>query len=97
VLTHAMRFGQTTASLLIDKLHASSRHNSLARALQEYGRLLRTIYLCRYVADEELRRRVRRQLNKGESLPPCAATCSSPNRAMSGAGASTTKSIRPSA
>jgi hypothetical protein len=35
-------------------------------ALQEYGRLVRTIYLCRYVADAELRRRVRRQLNKGE-------------------------------
>lgn len=29
---------------------------------------MRTIYLCRYVANEELRRRVRRQLNKGESL-----------------------------
>lgn len=35
---------------------------------QEYGRLVRTIYLCRSVANEELRRRVRRQLNKGESL-----------------------------
>ena len=63
-----MKFGHTTASLLIAKLHASSRQNSLARALQEYGRLVRTIYLCRYVADEELRGRVRRQLNKGESL-----------------------------
>jgi TnpA family transposase len=63
-----MKFGHTTASLLIAKLHASSRQNSLARALQEYGRLIRTIYLCRYVADEELRRRVHRQLNKGESL-----------------------------
>src|SRR4051794_35699397 len=31
-------------------------------------RLVRTIYVCRYVADEELRRRVRRQLNKGERL-----------------------------
>ena len=67
-LVGSMKFGHTTASLLIAKLHASSRQNSLARALQEYGRLVRTIYLCRYVADEELRRRVRRQLNKGESL-----------------------------
>ena len=67
-LVGSMKFGHTTASLLIARLHASSRQNSLARALQEYGRLVRTIYLCRYVADEELRRRVRRQLNKGESL-----------------------------
>ena len=67
-LVGSMKFGHTTASLLIAKLHASSRQNSLARALQEYGRLIRTIYLCRYVTDEELRRRVRRQLNKGESL-----------------------------
>ena len=63
-----MKFGHPTASLLIAKLHASTRQNSLARAPQEYGRPVRTIYLCRYVADEQLRRRVRRQLNKGESL-----------------------------
>jgi Tn3 transposase DDE domain len=36
-----MKFGHTTASLLIAKLHASSQQNSLARALQEYGRLVR--------------------------------------------------------
>ena len=45
-LVGSMKFGYTTASLLIAKLHASSRQNSLARALQEYGRLVRTIYLC---------------------------------------------------
>ncbi|HWS94048.1 MAG TPA: Tn3 family transposase, partial [Mycobacterium sp.] len=67
-LVASMKFGHTTASLLIAKLHASSRQSTLAKALHEYGRLVRTLYACRYVADEELRRRVRRQLNKGESL-----------------------------
>lgn len=67
-LVGSMKFGHNTASLLIAKLHASSRQNVLSRALHEYGRLVRTIYLCRYIANEELRRRVRRQLNKGESL-----------------------------
>jgi len=67
-LVGSMKFGHTTASLLIAKLHASSRQSTLAKALHEYGRLIRTIYVCRYIADEELRRRVRRQLNKGESL-----------------------------
>jgi len=67
-LVASMKFGHTTASLLIAKLHASSRQSTLAKALHEYGRLVRSLYACRYVADEELRRRVRRQLNKGESL-----------------------------
>jgi TnpA family transposase len=67
-LVGSMKFGHATASLLIAKPHASRRQSSLARALHEYGKLVRTIYVCRYVADEELRRRVRRQPNKGESL-----------------------------
>jgi TnpA family transposase len=67
-LVASMKFGHSTASLLIAKLHASRRQSTLAKALHEYGRLIRTLYVCRYVADEELRRRVRRQLNKGESL-----------------------------
>jgi TnpA family transposase len=67
-LVGSMKFGHTTASLLIAKLHASRRQSSLARALPEYGKLVRTLYVCRYVADEELRRRVRRQLSKGEGL-----------------------------
>ena len=62
-----MKFGHTTASLLIAKLHASSRQSSLARRCTNTAGC-RTIYVCRYIADEELRRRVRRQLNKGESL-----------------------------
>jgi Tn3 transposase DDE domain len=66
-LVASMKFGHTTASLLIAKLHASSRQSALAKALHEYGRLIRTIYVCRHVTDVELRRRVRRQLNKGES------------------------------
>ena len=37
--------GHTTASLLIARLHASSRHSTPARALHEYGRLVRTIYI----------------------------------------------------
>ncbi len=60
--------GHTTASLLIARLHASSWQSTLAKALHEPGRLLRTIYICRYVVGEELRRRVRRQLSKGQNL-----------------------------
>ncbi len=38
-LVASMKFGHTTASLLIAKLHPSSRQSSLAKALHEYGQL----------------------------------------------------------
>lgn len=50
-LVGTVKFGHTTTSLLIAKLHVSSRQSRLARALREYGRLIRTIYVCHHVAD----------------------------------------------
>src|SRR5512143_1738796 len=35
--------------------------------MQQRRRVVKTIYLLRYLHDEELRRRVQRQLNRGES------------------------------
>lgn len=64
----SLKFGHATASLLLSKLQSGSRHNTLARALLEYGRAVRTLFILRYLADPELQRRVHRQLNKGESL-----------------------------
>lgn len=64
----SLKFGHASASLLLSKLQAGSRHNALARGLLEYGRLVRTLFILRYLGDVELRRRVHRQLNKGESL-----------------------------
>jgi TnpA family transposase len=57
-----------TASLVVTKLSASGPQNTLAAALKEYGLLRRTIYAARYLSDEAYRRRISRQLNKGESL-----------------------------
>jgi hypothetical protein len=42
--------------------------NALARALQEYGRLAKTLFILRYLQRPDMRKRVGRQLNKGESL-----------------------------
>jgi len=39
-----------------------------ARALQEYGRLVKTRFVLGYLADETERRAIGRQQNKGESL-----------------------------
>jgi TnpA family transposase len=42
--------------------------DTLAAALKEYGALRRTIYAARYLSREDYRRRISRQLNKGESI-----------------------------
>ncbi|MHB8297314.1 MAG: Tn3 family transposase [Dermatophilaceae bacterium] len=67
-LAASIKFGHATASLIVGKLSASSRQNTLAAALKEYGALRRTIYSARYLADPAYRRKISRQLNKGESL-----------------------------
>ncbi|MEZ2390629.1 Tn3 family transposase [bacterium RCC_150] len=67
-LAGSLKFGHATASLLVGKLSASGRQNALAAALKEYGALRRTIYAARYLADPGYRRKISRQLNKGESL-----------------------------
>ncbi|MEC3919216.1 Tn3 family transposase [Nocardia sp. CDC160] len=47
---------------------ASGRQNTLATALKEYGALRRTVYAAHYLSDPDDRRKISRQLNKGESL-----------------------------
>jgi TnpA family transposase len=64
----SIKLGWVTASLLVQKLQAYPQQNALARALQEYGRLARTLHILRWYAYPEERRRFLRQLNKGEAL-----------------------------
>jgi TnpA family transposase len=64
----SLKRGWVTASLLIGKLQSYPRKNRLTRALQEYGRLVKTIFILRYLESEQLRRRINTQLNKGEAL-----------------------------
>ncbi len=67
-LAGSLKFGHATASLIVGKLSASGRQNALAAALKEYGALRRTIYAARYLSDPAYRRKISRQLNRGESL-----------------------------
>jgi TnpA family transposase len=64
----SLKRGWVTASLLIGKLQSYPRKNRLTRALQEYGRLIKTIFILRYLESEDYRRRIQGQLNKGEAL-----------------------------
>lgn len=67
-LAASLKYGHASASLVVAKLHASGHRSALAQALVEYGGLIRTVFALRYLADDAYRRRIGRQLNKGESL-----------------------------
>ena len=54
----SLKRGWVTASLLIGKLQSYPRKNRLTRTLQEYGRLIKTIFILRYLESEQLRRRI---------------------------------------
>jgi TnpA family transposase len=64
----SLKLGWVTASLFISKLQASPRQHVLARALQEYGRLINTRFILRYLQRADYRRRLNAQLNTGASL-----------------------------
>jgi TnpA family transposase len=64
----SLKLGWVTASLFIAKLQSSSRQNALSRALEEYGRVAKTIFILRWLQDPAYRRRIGVQLNKGEAL-----------------------------
>jgi len=67
-LAASLKYGRAAAALVVGKLCASTHQNAFAAALKEYGGLRRTIHAARYLTDEDRRRRIGRQLNKGEGL-----------------------------
>lgn len=64
----SLKLGYVTASLFISKLQAYPRQNKLTRLLKEHGRLAKTLHVLRCLKSEAYRRRIGRQLNKGERL-----------------------------
>ena len=90
----SVKGGHATAALVVGKLCSSKRQqNALTAAIKECGALRRTVYAARYLADETYRRRIARQLNKGENLHSLRRSL-----AYAGEGAQhhTTMSSRPS-
>ncbi len=55
-----------TASQLFRRLNSYSKQHPLYRALKEFGRIPKTLFILKYVDDLELRQAVEKQLNKVE-------------------------------
>ena len=52
----------------MSKLQSYPRQNNLMYVLLSYGQLEKTIFICNYLLRPPLRKKVSRQLNKGEQL-----------------------------
>lgn len=78
----SLKLGWVTASLAIQKLQASVQKSDLAKAFQQYGRLIKTIHALGWYESEEKRRWANRQLNKGEALHALKAYISIANRGV---------------
>ena len=64
----SLKLGWVTASLFLNKLKSLTQQNNLASSFAEYGRMIKTIFILRYLMNQPYRRKINNQLNKGERL-----------------------------
>jgi TnpA family transposase len=63
------------ANVIVQRLANSSSSDRLAGALTALGRVVKTVFILRYLSDPELRHRVQLQLNRGEARHELAGRC----------------------
>ena len=63
----SLKLGTIRASELIRSLLRGKNPSTLARAISELGKIPKTLYMLSYIDDENYRRRILTQLNRGES------------------------------
>ncbi len=63
----SIQAGKVLPSMLLRKLNSNSRRNRLYRAFRELGRVVRTLFLLRYISESELRQTIRSETTKIES------------------------------
>lgn len=63
----SLKLGKVQVSVLVRSLLKSERPSGLTQAIIEVGRINKTLYLLNYIDDEDYRRRILTQLNRGES------------------------------
>ena len=71
----ALKNRTAPANVIIQRLANSSPSDRLAKALTALGQVVKTIYILRYIHDEEMRGRVQLQLNRGEHRHELVGRC----------------------
>ena len=64
----SIQAGKILPSMLLRKLGSHNRKNKLYRAFRELGRVVRTLFLLRYISEAELRQTIRAETTKIESF-----------------------------
>lgn len=62
-----IKLKEATASQLFRRLNSYAKHHPLYQALKEFGKILKSDFLLRFIDDVELRQAIEKQLNKGEN------------------------------
>ena len=62
-----IKLKEATASQLFRRLNSYSKHHPLYQALKEFGKILKSDFLLRFMDDVGLRQAIEKQLNKGEN------------------------------
>lgn len=62
-----IKIKEATASDLFRRLNSYSKQHSLYRSLKVFGKIIKSIFILRYIDDLELRQAIEKQLNKIES------------------------------
>ncbi len=65
-LTASLKDKMAPADVVMQRLANAPAGDRLAAALNQLGRLVKTIHILRYIHDEELRQAIQMQLNRGE-------------------------------
>jgi len=65
-LVCSIKLKECTASQIFKRLNSYSRQHPVYQALKEYGKIIKTIFILKYIDDIELRKRITKQLNKVE-------------------------------
>jgi TnpA family transposase len=80
----SLQQGKVSASELMRSILRSRKPSTLARAIGALGRVPRTLYMLSYIDDENYRRRILTQLNRGESRHGVARAVFHGNEGSSG-------------
>jgi TnpA family transposase len=61
-----IKLKEATASQLFKRLNSYAKQHPLYQALKEFGKIIKSLFMLRYISDLTLRQAIEKQLNKGE-------------------------------